>query len=124
MVALPSDVARSGPDAKKAFERVFKAMVSTLERGLRDTSQSPHTTASAIAALCVGGMVTARAVNDDAFANQMLKASMAVALKFGGWENNSKSKSNGSRHRTTGAKRLVWSSAHFCKSFLPRAAHP
>jgi AcrR family transcriptional regulator len=34
MVALPSDVARSGEGAKRAFETVFKAMVSTLERSL------------------------------------------------------------------------------------------
>src|SRR4029077_11628400 len=32
MVALPSDVARGGKSAKCAFETVFKAMVSVLER--------------------------------------------------------------------------------------------
>src|SRR5580692_5408898 len=34
MVALPTDVARSGATAKRAFETVFKAMVSVLERSL------------------------------------------------------------------------------------------
>jgi len=34
MVALPTDVARSGRSAKVAFETVFKAMVSVLERSL------------------------------------------------------------------------------------------
>lgn len=34
MVALPTDVARSGVEAKRAFETVFKAMVSVLERSL------------------------------------------------------------------------------------------
>jgi AcrR family transcriptional regulator len=34
MVALPTDVARSGVSAKRAFETVFKAMVSVLERSL------------------------------------------------------------------------------------------
>jgi TetR/AcrR family transcriptional regulator, transcriptional repressor for nem operon len=32
MVALPSDVSRSGKSAKRAFETVFEAMVSVLER--------------------------------------------------------------------------------------------
>ena len=96
MVALPSDVARSGPSAKKAFERVFKAMVGTLERGSRNTSLSGHTAAQAIAALCVGGMVTARAVEDHRFADKLRKASMAIALKLGGWENTANSKSRGS----------------------------
>lgn len=96
MVALPSDVARNGPSAKKAFERVFKAMVGTLERGLRNTSLSGHTVAQAIAALCVGGMVTARAVEDHRFADKLRKASMAIALKLGGWENRANSKNRGS----------------------------
>lgn len=52
MVALPSDVARSGPSAKKAFERVFKAMVRTLERGLQSAAPSRRTAAQA-SPLCV-----------------------------------------------------------------------
>jgi TetR/AcrR family transcriptional regulator, transcriptional repressor for nem operon len=36
MVALPTDVARSGVEAKRAFETVFRAMVSVLERSLVD----------------------------------------------------------------------------------------
>jgi TetR/AcrR family transcriptional regulator, transcriptional repressor for nem operon len=92
MVALPSDVARNGPSAKKAFERVFKAMVRSLERGLQSAAPSRRTAAQAIAALCVGAMVTARAVDDHAFANKLRKASMAVALELGGWEKAANSK--------------------------------
>jgi AcrR family transcriptional regulator len=106
MVALPSDVARSGPTAKQAFERVFKAMVYTLERGLQSSKHPRHTAAQAIAALCVGGMVTARAVDDHTFADRLRNASMAVALQLGGWENGSGSKSDGSRRQIRGAKRL------------------
>jgi AcrR family transcriptional regulator len=87
MVALPSDVARSGPSAKKAFERVLKAMVRMLERGLQSGKHPRHAAAQAIAALCVGGMVTARAVDDHNFADKLRKASMAVALRLGGWRN-------------------------------------
>ena len=91
MVALPSDVARSGASAKRAFENVFKAMVSTLEGGLNG-ERIPRTTAQAIAALCVGGMVVARAMNDGTFANQLCNASMAVALRLGGWNDRAKLK--------------------------------
>src|ERR1700720_4718864 len=34
MVALPNDVARSGKNVKQAYETVFKAMVSVLERSV------------------------------------------------------------------------------------------
>jgi len=47
MVALPSDVARSGATAKRAFENVFKAMVSTLEGGLKDNG-APRVMAQSI----------------------------------------------------------------------------
>jgi TetR/AcrR family transcriptional repressor of nem operon len=86
MTALPSDVARSGASAKRAFEKVFKAMVRTLERGLQSADHPRHTAAQAIAAMCVGSMVTARAMGDHPFTDRLRKASMAVALKLGGWE--------------------------------------
>jgi len=38
MVALPTDVARSGKSARGAFEAVFRSMVSVLERSLPRTA--------------------------------------------------------------------------------------
>ena len=55
MVTLPTDVMRSGGDAKRAFEEVFAAMVSFLERSVADEKQHRHAKAQAVAALCVGG---------------------------------------------------------------------
>ncbi len=63
MVALPTDVARSGTSARRAFETVFKAMVSVLERSLIQHGRRRRTTAQSIAALAIGGMVVARAMN-------------------------------------------------------------
>ena len=103
MVALPSDVARSGASARRAFETVFKAMVSTLESGLNGDKQPPQT-AQAIAALCVGGMVIARAMNDRTVANELCDASMAVALKLGGWHDSAESKSEKVKHHRRGTK--------------------
>src|SRR5215469_5827777 len=69
MVALPSDVARAGPTAKRAYETVFKAMIEMLRRDLRTGADADRGLALAIAALCVGGMVVARASDDRSFAD-------------------------------------------------------
>jgi AcrR family transcriptional regulator len=86
MVAIPSDVARSGESAKRAFETVFKAMVSVLERSLLDKKRPRRTRARAIAALCVGGMVVARSMLDRRLADELRGSCMAMALRLGGWE--------------------------------------
>jgi AcrR family transcriptional regulator len=86
MVALPSDVARADKTAKRAFEGVFAAMVSFLGRDMRHRSHDTETTAQAIAALCVGGMVIARAMDDRGHADRLRDACKAVALQLGGWE--------------------------------------
>lgn len=86
MVALPSYVARCGKNVKLAFETVFKAMVSVLERSFTDRQRPNHAKAQAIASLCVGGMVVARSLVDRALADELRDACLAVALNFGGWD--------------------------------------
>jgi len=90
MVALPTDVARSGVSAKRAFETVFTAMVSVLERSLLDKKRPRRTKARAIAALCIGGMVVARTMVDRAAADELRKACVLMALKLGGRETKDK----------------------------------
>ena len=97
MTALPSDVARSGKRAKRAFETVFQAMVSVLERSSIVNGRPRRTVAQAIAALCVGGMVVARAMLDRSAADELRDACMAVALVLGGWEKQIKSKNGRSK---------------------------
>jgi TetR/AcrR family transcriptional regulator, transcriptional repressor for nem operon len=86
MVALPTDVARSGVVARRAFETVFRAMVSALERSLVASQRSRRTQAQAIAALCIGGMVVARTMVDRALADDLRRACTEMALRLGGWE--------------------------------------
>jgi TetR/AcrR family transcriptional repressor of nem operon len=86
MVALPSDVARSGKSVKQAYETVFKAMVSILERSVAEKAQPRRIKARAIAALCIGGMVAARSLADRALADELRDACMATALKLGNWD--------------------------------------
>lgn len=85
MVALPTDVARSGVAARRAFETVFRAMVSVLERSLAHRRRSGRTTAQAIAALGIGGMVVARTLVDRAHADELRSSCLAAALQLGGW---------------------------------------
>jgi TetR/AcrR family transcriptional repressor of nem operon len=92
MVALPTDVSRSGVSAKRAFETVFKAMVSVLERSLTNRGGRRHRTAQTIAALSIGGMVVARSMVDRSLADELRAACTSVALELGGWSQTSKSK--------------------------------
>jgi hypothetical protein len=85
MVALPSDVARGSPQAKRAFETVFHAMADYLQRDLQNGGFCGPAAAQAIAALCIGGMVVARAMEDRASADELREACMAVAFRLGGW---------------------------------------
>ena len=93
MVALPTDVARSGTSARRAFETVFKAMVSVLERSLTQNGHRRRNTAQGIAALSIGGMIVARTMVDRALADELRAACMDVALHLGGWKPGSKGKS-------------------------------
>jgi len=84
MVALPGDVTRGSEPAKKAFETVFFAMVSVLEKSVQG-ARGRNAKAQAIAAMCVGGMVLARALARREAADQLRNGCMAVALDLGGW---------------------------------------
>ena len=97
MVALPTDVARSGVSAKRAFETVFKAMVSVLEPSLVQNGSPRRATAQSIAALAIGGMVVARTMVDRALADELRAACTVVALNLGGWDKKSKSESRKSK---------------------------
>lgn len=83
MVALPGDVTRGSEKAKKAFETVFLAMVGVLAENI--TGEGRRRRAEAIAALCVGGMVVARALAHRPIADQLRDRCMSIALELGGW---------------------------------------
>jgi TetR/AcrR family transcriptional regulator, transcriptional repressor for nem operon len=92
MVALPTDVARSGADARRAFETVFKAMVSVLERSLAQNGRRRRITAQSIASLSIGGMIVARTMVDRTLADELRAACISVALDLGGWSKKRKLK--------------------------------
>jgi AcrR family transcriptional regulator len=85
MVALPGDVARSGPTVKRAFEGVFEAMVAVFEESLPGKGAANRKRALAIAGMCVGGMVVARSIDSPGLAEALRDAAMDAALLLGGW---------------------------------------
>jgi len=97
MVALPTDVARSSEGARQAFEAVFAGMVSVLERSSAGHARERRARAQATAALCVGGMVVARAMLDRTTADDLRASCTAVALELGGWSLPNKPKRKTSR---------------------------
>jgi len=104
MVALPTDVARSGKSARGAFETVFRSMVRVLERSLTQNGRPRRATAQGIASLCIGGMVVARALVDRTLADELRDACMAVALNLAGWSKPAKSKNGKSKAAAASAK--------------------
>jgi len=86
MVALPTDVMRSGKSARQAFEAVFVGMVGMLEKSVNGTPSNRRVRAEGIAAMCVGGMVVARAMANRAVADELRDGCMAMALELGGWK--------------------------------------
>ena len=85
MVALPSDVARSDKRVKGAFQVAFTAMVDLLGREVKGKSRRREDAAMAVAALCIGGMVVARSLNDVELSDRLRAATTKAALEMGGW---------------------------------------
>src|SRR5271156_5788785 len=98
MVALPTDVARNGAGARRAFQSVFAAMATLLERSMHGREEADRRKeALGIAALSIGGMVVARALVDRTHADELRGACLAVALGLGGWEESKKSRQRAPR---------------------------
>ena len=84
MIALPSDIARSNPDVRFAYQELLEAMVYIFESGLQEHSNQPRQTALATAALCVGGMILARTLPNSEFANEVRTAAFETAQALTG----------------------------------------
>jgi len=85
LIGLPNDVSRSDQSVRQAQEAALRMMVDTFERGMTSVAQPSRQVALALTALCLGGMVLARAIEDQALADELREATMSVALKLGNW---------------------------------------
>lgn len=81
MIALPSDVARATPDVKASYRGLLQAMTFLFEHNLPDKQQNGRQErALALSALCVGGMVLSRTLDDTALAEKVRQAARTIAL--------------------------------------------
>jgi AcrR family transcriptional regulator len=95
VIGLATDVARSGGPAKRAYRQVMEMMAGIFAANLgsspvaaSEESASPDAArqrALAVVALCVGGMVLARAVDDEPAADELRVASRRYAVALAGW---------------------------------------
>ena len=72
MIALPSEVARSGETVKTAYQDVLEKLLALLQADL--VGAGTRERALSLVALCVGGVVTARSVADPALAEELRRA--------------------------------------------------
>ena len=85
LIALPGDFLRREPRVRQALEIVLRAMIDVFDQALQRNGQGARSRARAIAALCVGGMVLARSIEDRALADELREAAMSTALSLGQW---------------------------------------
>ena len=85
LIAFPSQVLQKEPRVRQAFEIVLRVMIDVFEQALQRNGQAARNRARAIAALCVGGMVLARSMEDRTLADELREAAMEIALSLGPW---------------------------------------
>ena len=86
MIALPSDVSRGNDAVKSAFREVLDMMVGVIAANLDSADPRPaRERALAITATMVGGMVLARAIDDDDMVEDLRQSARRLVYDVAGW---------------------------------------
>jgi AcrR family transcriptional regulator len=85
MIGLPNDISRTDRAVRQAFEATLKLMIQSFERAANGNTEARRANALAIAALCVGGMVLSRSIDDRKLADELSGAAKATALNLAKW---------------------------------------
>jgi AcrR family transcriptional regulator len=85
LIAFPTGYLREEHRVRQAFETVLRVMIDIFEQAMQRNGQASRSRARAIAALCVGGMVLARSIEDRVLADEIREAAMSIALSLGQW---------------------------------------
>ncbi len=80
VVSNAADMARSRVPARRAFTRAFEDLVEEFESLVPTDAAGPRDRALAAIATCVGGVVLARALADDALVGELLGACRETTL--------------------------------------------
>jgi TetR/AcrR family transcriptional repressor of nem operon len=84
LIGLPSEANRSEQDVKVAYREVVDKLLSIFEAELDGPHK--HERALALVALCVGGMVLARGVDQESVADDIRRAAYRQAISTAGWK--------------------------------------
>jgi AcrR family transcriptional regulator len=82
MIALPSDVARANGEVQQSYQKLLQAMSGLLEHTMGMTGKGDRRDALSLTALCIGGMVVARSLPNDALASEVRNSALAMALNY------------------------------------------
>ncbi len=88
LIALPSDVARGAPEVRAAYGSLLQAMSWLFENNLpknhlpENSPEKRREKALALSALCVGGMVLSRTLDDAVLADEIREAARNSALNL------------------------------------------
>jgi AcrR family transcriptional regulator len=80
LVSLSPDVARSSEDARAAYTATLQQMLTELAQCIAGDGAGARARALAALALCVGGVVMARAVSDEQLAAELVEVCRARAF--------------------------------------------
>lgn len=84
LIGLPSDAARGNQAVKTAYRQVAESMIRLFEANL--SGPEAREQALVLVALCVGGMVLARAIDDEALGTELRDSAQRHILTTTGWE--------------------------------------
>jgi TetR/AcrR family transcriptional repressor of nem operon len=84
LIGLPSDAARGGEAVKTAYRQVTESMIRLFEANL--SGPEAREQALVFVALCVGGMVLARGIDDKALGDELRKSAERHILATTGWQ--------------------------------------
>ncbi|MEM9502142.1 MAG: helix-turn-helix domain-containing protein [Pseudomonadota bacterium] len=79
LIAYATDVARAGPQVQESYRELLDGMVSLFEHNLEGDPAERGKRARALAAMCVGGMVIARALPGTDTAEEIRRSALAEA---------------------------------------------
>jgi TetR/AcrR family transcriptional regulator, transcriptional repressor for nem operon len=83
LIALPSDVMRGSNAVKGAYREVLEKLIDILQADLGEPHRRER--ALAVVALCVGGVVAAKCMDNQALADELRRATHRHALRIAGW---------------------------------------
>lgn len=81
MIAMPTDVSRTGGQVQDSYQVLFQAMTGLFQSNLGG-SKTARADALTLSALCVGGMVLAKTLPDEALGNEVRDAAHAAAQRL------------------------------------------